>query len=155
VGLTRYLADKSALARLHLPAVREELEPLMMRALVGICAVTELEMLYSARNIQERARMKEQLEASLDRVDIPEDIWGQAAEIQEALTEQAQHRSASIADLIVAATASARGLEILQNGTSTPSRASPSSRPAGSSRPAACNRAAATRLRLGGRRGRR
>ena len=32
--------------------------------------------------------MKEQLEASLDRVDIPEDIWEQAAEIQEALTEQ-------------------------------------------------------------------
>ena len=113
MGLTRYLADKSALARLHLPAVRDELEPLMVRALVGICGVTELEMLYSARNIQERARMKEQLEASLDRVDIPEDIWEQAAEIQEALTEQAQHRSASIPDLIVAATARARSLEIL------------------------------------------
>ena len=113
MGLTRYLADKSALARLHLPAVREELEPLMTRALVGICGVTELEMLYSARNIQERARMKEQLEASLDRIDIPEDIWEQAAEIQEALTEQAQHRSASIPDLIVAATARARGLEVL------------------------------------------
>jgi predicted nucleic acid-binding protein len=113
VGLTRYLADKSALARLHLPAVREELEPLMLRALVGICGVTELEMLYSARNIQERARMKEQLEASMNRVDMPADIWDQAAEIQEALTEQAQHRSASIADLLVAATARARGLEIL------------------------------------------
>lgn len=113
MGVTRYLADKSALARLHLPAVREELEPLITRALVGICAVTELEMLYSARNIQERARMKEQLEASLDRVDIPEDIWEQAADIQEALTEQAQHRSASIADLIVAATARSRDLEIL------------------------------------------
>jgi predicted nucleic acid-binding protein len=113
VGMTRYLADKSALARLHLPAVREELEPLMMRALVGICGVTELEMLYSARNIQERARMKEQLEASLDRIDVPGDIWEHAAEIQEALTEQAQHRSASIPDLIVAATARARGLEIL------------------------------------------
>jgi predicted nucleic acid-binding protein len=113
VGVTRYLADKSALARLHLPAVREELEPLMMRALVGICGVTELEMLYSARNIQERARMKEQLEASLDRVDTPEDIWEQASWIQEALTEQAQHRSASIPDLIVAATGRARGLEIL------------------------------------------
>jgi predicted nucleic acid-binding protein len=111
--MTRYLADKSALARLHLPAVREELEPLMMRALVGICGVTELEMLYSARNIQERARMKEQLEASLDRIDTPEDIWEQASEIQEALTEQAQHRSASIADLLVAATARAHGLEIL------------------------------------------
>ncbi len=113
MGVSRYLADKSALARLHLPAVREELEPLMMRALVSICGVTELEMLYSARNIQERARMKEQLEASLDRVDTPEDVWEQAAEIQEALTEQAQHRSASIPDLIVAATARARNLEIL------------------------------------------
>ena len=57
--------------------------------------------------------MKEQLEASLDRIDIPGDIWEQAAEIQEALTEQAQHRSASIPDLIVAATARARSLEIL------------------------------------------
>jgi predicted nucleic acid-binding protein len=113
VGVTRYLADKSALARLHLPAVREELEPLMVRALVGICGVTELEMLYSARNIQERARMKEQLEASMDQIDIPGNIWEQAAEIQEALTEQAQHRSASIPDLIIAATARAHGLEIL------------------------------------------
>lgn len=98
MGVTRYLAGKSALARVHLPAVREELEPLMMRALVGICGVTELEMLYSARNIQERARMKEQLEAALDRVDTPQDIWEQAAEIQEALTEQAQHRPVSIPD---------------------------------------------------------
>jgi hypothetical protein len=48
VGVTRYLADKSALARLHLPPVREELEPLMIRALVGVCGVTELEMPYSA-----------------------------------------------------------------------------------------------------------
>jgi predicted nucleic acid-binding protein len=113
VGMTRYLADKSALARLHMPAVREELEPLMLRALVGICGVTELEMLYSARNSQERARMKEQLEASLNRVEIPEDIWEQAGEIQEALTEQAQHRAASIPDLIVAATARAHGLDVL------------------------------------------
>lgn len=85
----------------------------MLRALVGICGVTKLEMLCSARNIQERARMKEQLEASMDQVDMPGDIWEQAAEIQEALTEQAQHRSASIPDLIVAATARTRGLEIL------------------------------------------
>jgi predicted nucleic acid-binding protein len=111
--VNRYLADKSALARLHLPAVREVLEPLITRALVGICGVTELEMLFSARNIQERSRMKEQLEASMDRIETPEDIWDQAAEIQEALTEQAQHRSASIPDLIVAATARAQGLEIL------------------------------------------
>lgn len=39
--------------------------------------------------------MKEQLEASLDRIDTPQDIWEQAAEIQETLTGQAQHRPAS------------------------------------------------------------
>jgi predicted nucleic acid-binding protein len=113
VAVTRYLVDKSALARLHLPTVREELAPLISRALVGICGVTELEMLYSARNIQERSRMRQQLEASLEPVDTPPDLWARAEEIQEALTEQAQHRSASVADLIVAATARASGLEIL------------------------------------------
>lgn len=113
MGVTRYLADKSALARLHLPAVREELEPLIARALVGICGVTELEMLFSARNIQERSRMREQIEASLNPVDTPADIWVLAAEIQEALTEEAQHRGASIPDLIIAATAREHGLEIL------------------------------------------
>ncbi len=51
--------------------------------------------------------------ACLDRVDTPQDIWDRAAEIQEAMTEQAQHRPASIPDLIVAAAARASGLEIL------------------------------------------
>ena len=113
MGVTRYLVDKSALARLHLLPVRDELEPLLQRGLVGICGVTELEMLFSARNIQERARMKQQLEASLDPVDTPDDIWAQASDIQEALTEQGQHRSASLPDLLVAATARVRGLELL------------------------------------------
>ena len=113
MGVTRYLVDKSALARLHLLPVREKLEPLLERGLVGICGVTELEMLFSARNIQERARMREQLAASLDPVDTPDDIWALAAEIQEALTEKCQHRLASIADLVVAATAREAGVTVL------------------------------------------
>lgn len=113
MGLTGFLADKSALARLHLPAVRDALVPLMERGLISICGVTELEMLYSARNIDERARMRAQLEASLNRVVEPENLWARAAEIQEALTEKGQHRSASVADLIVAATARAARLTVL------------------------------------------
>lgn len=113
MGVVRYLIDKSAFARLHLPTVREELEPLMTRGLVGMCDVTELEMLYSARNIQERSRMKEQLAAAMIKVDMPDDLWQQAADIQEALTEGGQHRSASIPDLLIAATGRARDLEIL------------------------------------------
>lgn len=113
MGLTRYLVDKSALARIHLPSVREELEPLIERALVGMCGVTRLEMLYSARNISERARMRQRFDESMEQVPTPDDVWDLASEIQEALTEQGQHRCASIPDLLVAATGRAHDLEIL------------------------------------------
>ena len=140
MGVTRYLADKSALARLHLPAVREELEPLMIRALVGICGVTELEMLYSARNIQERARMKEQLEASLDRVDIPR--------ISRSRLPRSKRRSASRPSTVrprSPTSSSRRPLapaawrSCTTTRTSRRSRATQSSRHAGSSHPARCN----------------
>lgn len=113
MGLTRYLVDKSALARIHMPSVREELEPLVERALVGMCGVTKLEMLYSARNISERARMRQRFDESMEQVSTPDDVWDLAAEIQEALTEQGQHRCASIPDLLVAATGREHDLEIL------------------------------------------
>jgi len=113
VGVTPYLADKSALARLHLQPVRDVLVPLMDRGLVSICGVTQLEMLFSARNAEERRRVKEQLAASTMWADMPDDIWSLASDIQEALTEGGLHRSASIADLIIAATARARELTVL------------------------------------------
>ncbi|WP_406233583.1 PIN domain nuclease [Nocardia sp. NBC_01009] len=111
--VTRYLVDKSALARLHLPSVRDVLVPLMDRALVHMCGVTELEMLYSARNSDDRARIKAILHESLEWVDTPEDLWGMTSDLQSLLTERAQHRSASIADLVVAVTAQAQGLTVL------------------------------------------
>lgn len=113
MGVTRYLADKSALARLHLPPVADAIVPLMERGLVSICGVTELELLYSARNIQERSRMKLQIEASLTWTQEPVDLWARASEIQEALTEKGQHRAASIPDLVVAVTARASRLTVL------------------------------------------
>ena len=51
MGVTRYLADKSALARFHLPAVQRR-TGVSNTGTVGIWCVTELEMLYSARNIK-------------------------------------------------------------------------------------------------------
>ena len=111
--MTEYLADKSALARLHLEPVRDVLVPLMERGRVLICGVTELELLFSARNIQERSRMKEQIDASLILAHEPDGLWALASEIQEGLTEKGQHRAASIPDLVVAATARASGLTVL------------------------------------------
>jgi predicted nucleic acid-binding protein len=113
VGVTQYLADKSALARLRLPPVSDVLTPLMARGLVSICGVTELELLFSARDIQERSRVKQQIDASFNVVREPDDLWALASEIQEALTEKGRHRAASIPDLVVAATARATGLTVL------------------------------------------
>ncbi|WP_212762219.1 PIN domain nuclease [Nocardia uniformis] len=111
--MSRFLVDKSALARLHLAPVREVLVPLMDRALVHICGVTELEMLYSARNGDDRARIEENLRASLEWVDTPDDLWALTSAVQSALTDAGQHRCASIADLIVAVTARHHGLAVL------------------------------------------
>lgn len=113
MGVTHYLADKSALARLHLPPVAEALAPLMKRGLVSICGVTEIEMLFSARNIDERARLKVQLASSLTFVETPAGLWHRAGEIQEALCEKGQRRSAGVADLVVAATAQAQRLTVI------------------------------------------
>ena len=113
MGVTRYLIDKSALARLHLPSVRDVLVPLMDRGLVGICGPTELELLYSARNVQERSRLKDRFRASCDYVETPDDLWERAIELQEAMTERAQHRAPGIVDLIIAVTAQRRRLTLL------------------------------------------
>jgi predicted nucleic acid-binding protein len=113
VGVTSYLIDKSALARLHLPAVRDVLVPLMDRGLVAICGPTELEILHSARNIQDRSRLRDRFRESCDLVATPDDLWAQAADLQEAMTERGQHRAPGIVDLIIAVTAQAHRMTVL------------------------------------------
>ena len=46
----RFLADKSALARMKEPAVASRLGPLLQEGLVATCAVVDMEVLYSARS---------------------------------------------------------------------------------------------------------
>ena len=113
MGVTRYLIDKSALARLHVPIVRDVLVPLMERGLVAMSGPTELELLYSARNLEERSRMKDRFRASCDLVDTPDDLWRRSMDLQEAMTEQGQHRAPGIVDLVIAVTAHAHRLTVL------------------------------------------
>lgn len=113
MDVTRYLIDKSALARLHLAPVRDVLVPLMERGLVGMCGPTELEILFSARNVQERNRLKDRFRASCDPIATPDDVWKRALDLQEAMAERGLHRAPSIVDLIVAVTAQANRLTVL------------------------------------------
>ncbi len=113
MGVTDYLADKSALARLHLEPVRRELAPLIDNGHVRVCAATELELLFSARNGADYERVRDQMSAAFPWTPIRENVWARALEVQHALAQRGQHRAASISDLVIAATAEADGLSVL------------------------------------------
>ena len=108
------LADTSAVVRL-LRANAETLgmDELIAHGRVGICPVTELELLISARTLTERQKILSTLERSYAWVLMPDRVYGRAREVQEMLTEKGQHRGPGTIDLLVAATAELTGRTLL------------------------------------------
>lgn len=100
-----YLADTSAIARVHHNAVRAELTRLGKAGLLATCIVVDLEVLYSARNPAEYARTAALRVAGF--VDLPPtpEIASRAREIQAMLATSSQHRAAGGADILTAAIA--------------------------------------------------
>ena len=108
----RYIADKSALARMKHPAVAAVLSPLLIGGAVVTCGVIELEVLFSARThadlVATRTRRK-----ALPFVDISQADFERAIDVLEALAESGQHRAAGIPDLLIAAVAERNSLTVL------------------------------------------
>ncbi|GAA3759454.1 hypothetical protein HDA32_004702 [Spinactinospora alkalitolerans] len=111
--MTGYLADKSALARMHLEPVATVLEPLIRRGLVHVCSVTEIELLYSARDIDDYRELKTEIRCSYPWSPTGEHLWQRALEIQEELAARGHHRCAGVPDLLIAATAEQHGLTVV------------------------------------------
>jgi predicted nucleic acid-binding protein len=112
VAVARYLADKSVWARLSQPAVRAAIGPHVDRGLIGTCPIIDLEILYSARNGPEHDHFRVQREA-FEYFPLTDEIARRAIEVQGLLAHRSQHRSVSIPDLIVAATAERYSLTVL------------------------------------------
>ena len=112
MAVARYLADKSVWARLTQPAVRAVVEPRVDRGLVGTCPIVDLEILYSARTGREHDHFRAQ-RAAFEYFPMTEEIAQRAVEVQGLLAQRAQHRSVSIPDLLMAATAERYGLSVL------------------------------------------
>lgn len=106
-----YLADKSALARMSIPAVAGRLGPLLESGEVATCAIVDLEVLYSARNLEQYERVHAERRAFPDAPITPQ-VVSRAIEVQHELAKRGRHRLA-IPDLIVAAAAEAAGLCVL------------------------------------------
>lgn len=106
-----YLADKSALARSPEPQVAGRLRPLLEEGAVATCAIVDLEILFSARNLAHYEAVLEERRA-LEEVAITPEIMARAVAIQHGLARRGEHR-VPIPDLMVAAAAEQAGLSVL------------------------------------------
>ncbi|HEX2253433.1 MAG TPA: PIN domain-containing protein [Thermoanaerobaculia bacterium] len=108
----RYLVDKSALARMPVPAVAERLAPILEAGEAATCAIIDLEVLYSARNHQEHERLRRRRALAYHQVPLDEPVFRRAIDVQAELARSGRHR-VPIPDLVIAAAAEAAGLTVL------------------------------------------
>lgn len=112
--MSRWLIDKSAVARLHVTAQPDEWASRIDRGLVHICAVTVLEVGYSARSADDhRTLLNEPPLASMPIEYLTPRIEDRAIELQSLLADHGKHRGPSIPDLVIAATAELTELTLL------------------------------------------
>jgi predicted nucleic acid-binding protein len=110
----RFLLDTSALVRiLQNTAMRTRWQPQITAGVMGVCPITELEMLYGARSKADREKRLDLLTAAFAWVPMPDQIYSRAAEVQATLTARGTHRSAGVVDLLLAATADLSGLALV------------------------------------------
>lgn len=101
-----WLIDKSALVRLGASPDAEGWADRIERGLVSVTPVTLLEAGFSARSALDLGRALGSAPLAAMPVDhLSPAIENRALEVQRRLAERGQHRSASIPDLLVAATA--------------------------------------------------
>ena len=112
-AVAQYLADKSALARLHLAEVNVVVAPLIEAGLIATCAVIEFEILWSTRSPREYDTV------ATDRADgyewlATEDIdWRRALEVQRQLWATGRMRTVPLPDLLIAAVAERHRVTVL------------------------------------------
>jgi predicted nucleic acid-binding protein len=110
----RYLADLSALARLHHDDVRSRVEPLVLAGRVATCGPVALELLSRARRPADHAALAEEV-ASLPRAPLDEAAVDRALEVQALLAVTGRHRAVGVLELLVAAVAERAGLAVLHH----------------------------------------
>lgn len=107
----RYLIDKSAWARATNPAVGETVRLLSEAGQLVTCAITNLEILYSARSRSDYVILQDELRGLLEIPMGPPET-SRALHVQRELARTGHHR-VPIPDLLIAATAESASATIL------------------------------------------
>lgn len=113
VSPATWLVDKSVLARLSRPEVREVVLPRVKAGRIAITIVTELEVGFSARSTKDYTTARRSLVDFLVPILVAPRAEQRAREVQAALVRRGQHRAVSIPDLLVAAVAEVEQLWVL------------------------------------------
>jgi predicted nucleic acid-binding protein len=113
----RWLIDKSALVRMPSHADEPMWSRRITQGLVHVCALTLLEVGYSARNAAGHAALlgSAPLARMIIEWDIPSPVTRRAFEVQGLLAAHGHHRAPGVPDLLLAATAEAIGLTLLHS----------------------------------------
>lgn len=112
--MTPWLIDKSAYVRLADSPDTEVWLSRIARGLVRISGITQLEIGYSMRTVDESRREFASPPLTLMPVEhLTPGMERRALEVQQLLGDRGQHRAPSIPDLLIAATAELAGLTVL------------------------------------------
>ncbi|WP_103940212.1 PIN domain nuclease [Thermomonospora echinospora] len=111
-----FLADTSAFHRIDgVPAIARHWDDQLNAGLIAVCPVTEIEVFYSARSSRDYQRANARLRQVFGWVPIPEQAFERALDIQELMVQRGTHRSAGLADLLLAAAAEEHRLTVLHD----------------------------------------
>lgn len=132
MGVTpaQWLIDKSVLARIGEDSVAEVVLPRVQSGLIGASVVTELEVGFSARSIHDYRTTREALLDHLLPIPLPASAEQRARDVQAELVKRGEHRSAGVADLLLAAIAEIEGLTVLHYDADFETVAAVTSQPA-------------------------
>jgi len=109
-----YLADTSMVVRLRRGQdINERWVDAVRAGLVDVCPVVEAELVRATAGKADRDLLRTNLRAVFGWQPMPDDAWRFVERTQDALTDLGQHKGPSVVDLLVAATAEARGLTVL------------------------------------------
>jgi len=111
--LNGYLVDKSALARWGHEPVAQVLDELLDAGLLFSCDILDLELLYSARSLQEYRQVEADRALAYQYVITSVAAQRQARNWQESLCARGLHRGPGVIDLLLAATAQEHDLALL------------------------------------------
>ena len=114
--MIRYLVDSSAVWRiLRDPGTQKRWADVISEHAIGSCQAQRTEFRRSARNSDEYEQMTEMFGDLYPDVPVPKAAWQWVESAQHRLLRAGAHRALSCVDLLICASAAARGLVVLHD----------------------------------------